>query len=171
MVVTCPPIYLCFAGSKANIHGFVEQHAINTDELLLPLDQYNTFNEFFFRRLKPDARPIDGMDNLSVAVSPADCRMVRPSRFYVWMRVPSVPTCVRVPSSSACLPVRCRRAGPPWLTPLMFGSRDRTSPFKTCVALAKTWPPCLRRAPSASRGLHLRTTTAGTSLSLALLAP
>ena len=34
-----------------------------------------TFNEFFVRELKPDARPIAYMDDDSVAVCAADCRL------------------------------------------------------------------------------------------------
>ena len=63
--------------SKAKIQSFVDQHNLNVKELLLPLDQYSTFNEFFYRRLKPGARPVDAENDPQVAVSPADCRMVR----------------------------------------------------------------------------------------------
>ena len=34
------------------------------------------FNEFFYRKLKPDARPCTAPDNLNIVVSPADCRNV-----------------------------------------------------------------------------------------------
>jgi phosphatidylserine decarboxylase len=34
------------------------------------------FNEFFYRQLKPDARPCTAPENSSIAVSPADCRSV-----------------------------------------------------------------------------------------------
>lgn len=30
------------------------------------------FNEFFYRKLKPDARPVAGPDNPNILVSPAD---------------------------------------------------------------------------------------------------
>jgi phosphatidylserine decarboxylase len=45
-------------------------------EVLLPVDQFKTFNEFFYRQLKPDARPCSAPDNPRIIVSPADCRSV-----------------------------------------------------------------------------------------------
>src|SRR5262245_32408580 len=60
-------------GSKAKIRWFVENHGIDLDEVERPLESYNSFNEFFIRRLKPSARPIDrDPDNL---ISIADCRL------------------------------------------------------------------------------------------------
>jgi phosphatidylserine decarboxylase len=35
-----------------------------------------SFNEFFYRKLKPDARPCTAPDNPNIVVSPADCRSV-----------------------------------------------------------------------------------------------
>jgi phosphatidylserine decarboxylase len=43
-------------------------------EVLLPVEQFKTFNEFFYRQLKPDARPCSAPDNPGIIVSPADCR-------------------------------------------------------------------------------------------------
>lgn len=40
------------------------------DEVLEPLSSFKTFNEFFYRKLKPNARPIP--DDPSILVSPAD---------------------------------------------------------------------------------------------------
>jgi len=62
--------------SKHNIPAFIKTHNLNVDEMLLPVDQYKTFNEFFFRKLKPGARIVDEPDNPKVAVSPADSRMM-----------------------------------------------------------------------------------------------
>jgi len=45
-------------------------------EVLLPLDRFKNFNEFFYRQLKPDARPCSAPDNPRIIVSPADCRSV-----------------------------------------------------------------------------------------------
>lgn len=45
-------------------------------DVLLPVDEFKNFNEFFYRKLKPDARPCTAPDNPSVVVSPADCRSV-----------------------------------------------------------------------------------------------
>jgi phosphatidylserine decarboxylase len=35
-----------------------------------------SFNEFFYRKLKPEARPCTAPDNPAIVVSPADCRSV-----------------------------------------------------------------------------------------------
>lgn len=45
-------------------------------EVLLPLEEFKTFNEFFYRKLKPDARPCSAPNNPKIIVSPADCRTV-----------------------------------------------------------------------------------------------
>lgn len=45
-------------------------------EVLLTMDQFKNFNEFFYRQLKPDARPCSAPDNPRIIVSPADCRSV-----------------------------------------------------------------------------------------------
>lgn len=45
--------------SAGAIRQFIADTGLDTDEILLPLDQFKTFNEFFARQLKPDARPID----------------------------------------------------------------------------------------------------------------
>jgi len=55
--------------------AFVQFHNLNTNEMLEPLDYFKTFNEFFYRKLKPGARSISSEDP-RVAVSPADCRMM-----------------------------------------------------------------------------------------------
>jgi phosphatidylserine decarboxylase len=60
-------------GSKQKIRTFVESHGVNLDELERPIESFNTFNEFFIRRLKPSARPID-RDPMSL-ISIADCRL------------------------------------------------------------------------------------------------
>lgn len=40
-----------------------------------PVESYKTFNEFFYRKLKPGARPIAAADHPDVMVSGADCRL------------------------------------------------------------------------------------------------
>lgn len=45
-------------------------------EVLLPLARFRNFNEFFFRALKPDARPCSAPEDPQVITSPADCRSV-----------------------------------------------------------------------------------------------
>ena len=58
--------------SREKVAPFIERYGINIDEHADAADSYQTFNEFFYRRLKPEARPIfQGQD---VAVFPADGR-------------------------------------------------------------------------------------------------
>jgi phosphatidylserine decarboxylase len=46
------------------------------NEVLNPIVEFKTFNQFFYRKLKPDARPCSAPDNPHIIVSPADCRSV-----------------------------------------------------------------------------------------------
>ncbi|KAK8120740.1 Phosphatidylserine decarboxylase proenzyme 3 [Apiospora kogelbergensis] len=62
--------------SKSDIPGFIEFHNLDMSEVLLPMDQFKNFNEFFYRALKPDARPCSAPDDPNILVSPADCRSV-----------------------------------------------------------------------------------------------
>ncbi|KAG6815105.1 hypothetical protein H0H87_005075, partial [Tephrocybe sp. NHM501043] len=62
--------------SAADIPGFIEFHGLNIEEILDPLDSFKTFNEFFYRKLKPSARPIDSPDDPYRLVSAADCRLM-----------------------------------------------------------------------------------------------
>ncbi|GMK58812.1 hypothetical protein CspeluHIS016_0602540 [Cutaneotrichosporon spelunceum] len=62
--------------SAADIAGFIAFHRLNVNEIADPLDSFKTFNEFFYRKLRPDARPIDEPENPSRLVSMADCRMM-----------------------------------------------------------------------------------------------
>lgn len=45
-------------------------------EVLRPVEEFKNFNEFFYRALKPNARPCSAPDNPHIIVSPADCRSV-----------------------------------------------------------------------------------------------
>lgn len=45
-------------------------------EVKYPVEKFNNFNEFFYRELKPGARPCSAPDNPRIIVSPADCRSV-----------------------------------------------------------------------------------------------
>lgn len=66
--------------SAREIAGFIAFHNLNVDEIRDPLDSYKTFNQFFYRKLKPTARPITEPKNPNRLVSSADCRlMVFPS--------------------------------------------------------------------------------------------
>ena len=72
-------IFSQFYGAKMNnpvsalkILPFLAKYEINVDEFAKSPFDYKTFNEFFFRALKPEARPIAPGDD--VAVFPADGR-------------------------------------------------------------------------------------------------
>ena len=57
--------------SKRNIAQFVEDLGIDMKEAVQPISSFTSFNDFFFRKLKPEARPIgDGL------VSPADAKLI-----------------------------------------------------------------------------------------------
>ncbi|KIY68538.1 hypothetical protein CYLTODRAFT_421485 [Cylindrobasidium torrendii FP15055 ss-10] len=62
--------------SAKDIPAFLNFHSLNVDEILDPLDSFKTFNEFFYRKLKPTARPLDSPGNESRIVSSADCRLM-----------------------------------------------------------------------------------------------
>lgn len=59
--------------SKKNISNFIKQHKIDINEIENPIDSFNSFNEFFIRKLKPIARPIETKPN--ILISPADARL------------------------------------------------------------------------------------------------
>lgn len=59
--------------SRQRIEPFVQQYGLNVSEFANPdLKSYATFNEFFYRKLKSNARPIDTRETM--AVLPADGR-------------------------------------------------------------------------------------------------
>ncbi|GMK59867.1 hypothetical protein CspeluHIS016_0900840 [Cutaneotrichosporon spelunceum] len=63
-------------GVLPHIQSFIKAYAIPLDELLEPdLSKYPTFNSFFSRRLKPDARLVTSPDDCHVLTCPADCRL------------------------------------------------------------------------------------------------
>jgi len=62
--------------SARDIPGFVDFHGLNVDEILDPLDSFKSFNEFFYRKLKPSARPIEKPNDPFRLVSAADCRFM-----------------------------------------------------------------------------------------------
>lgn len=62
--------------SAAEIEGFIAFHQLDMSEVLLPVSEFKSFNEFFYRALKPTARPCSAPDDPRVIVSPADCRSV-----------------------------------------------------------------------------------------------
>jgi phosphatidylserine decarboxylase len=60
--------------SAKHIRPFIDFHQLNMDESLEPVENFKTFNEFFYRKLKKEARPIGEPENPKRAVSAADCR-------------------------------------------------------------------------------------------------
>lgn len=62
--------------SAREIEGFINFHKLNMSEVLRPNSEFKNFNEFFYRELKPDARPCSAPNNPKIIVSPADCRSV-----------------------------------------------------------------------------------------------
>jgi phosphatidylserine decarboxylase len=62
--------------SASQIRDFINFHQLDMSEVLLPLDQFKNFNEFFYRALKPNARPCSAPNEPRIVVSPADCRSV-----------------------------------------------------------------------------------------------
>lgn len=62
--------------SAREILPFIKFHKLDMSEVLEPIENFKTFNQFFYRKLKPGARPCEHPDNPRVIVSPADCRMM-----------------------------------------------------------------------------------------------
>jgi len=58
--------------SRGNVLPFIRDFGLDVNEFADPPESYRTFNEFFFRRLKPGARPVD--PDSAAAVFPADGR-------------------------------------------------------------------------------------------------
>jgi phosphatidylserine decarboxylase len=59
--------------SRHTIAAFIDQYDIDLGEVEVPPGGFGSFNDFFIRRLKPDARPID--PRVSRLISPADSRL------------------------------------------------------------------------------------------------
>lgn len=62
--------------SAAEIQSFINFHQLDMSEVLLPVSEFKNFNEFFYRELKPGARPCSAPDRPEIITSPADCRSV-----------------------------------------------------------------------------------------------
>ena len=58
--------------SSLRIRPFIERYGLDEGEFAEPVDEYNTFNQFFYRKLKPAARPVDAAADS--VVFPADGR-------------------------------------------------------------------------------------------------
>jgi phosphatidylserine decarboxylase len=64
--------YMKRPASTARIRPFIEKYGINTEELAQRVEAYGSFNEFFRRELKPEARPLD--PDAGAVLFPADAR-------------------------------------------------------------------------------------------------
>jgi phosphatidylserine decarboxylase len=60
------------ARSRAKIAPFIAQYGVDPGEFAEAPESYRTFNEFFYRKLKPSARPVD--PHPAAAVFPGDGR-------------------------------------------------------------------------------------------------
>lgn len=58
--------------SRCKIKPFIHTFELDTSEFLDSVDSFNTFNDFFIRRLKPECRPVVTVEN--IAILPADAR-------------------------------------------------------------------------------------------------
>ncbi|PPQ86997.1 hypothetical protein CVT25_009531 [Psilocybe cyanescens] len=63
-------------GSTKEIPAFIEFHGLKMDEILDPLDSFKTFNQFFYRKLKPSARPMECPTDPYRLISAADRRLM-----------------------------------------------------------------------------------------------
>ncbi|TCD65978.1 hypothetical protein EIP91_001970 [Steccherinum ochraceum] len=62
--------------SVKSIPSFIKTYSIKTDELIQPdITAYKTFNDFFSRKLKPEARPIQNVDDPAGICAVADSRL------------------------------------------------------------------------------------------------
>jgi phosphatidylserine decarboxylase len=60
------------ASSRKKIGPFIEQYGVAVDEMADAVESFGSFNEFFYRQLKPEARPVDAAEG--ALVFPADGR-------------------------------------------------------------------------------------------------
>lgn len=58
--------------SRAKVAPFIVDYSVDPGEFADPVESYGSFNEFFYRHLKPAARPVDA--DPGTAVFPADGR-------------------------------------------------------------------------------------------------
>ncbi|KAK9236646.1 phosphatidylserine decarboxylase-domain-containing protein [Lipomyces kononenkoae] len=62
--------------SAKYIKPFIEFYQLDLSEILEPLEEFKTFNQFFYRKLRPGSRPCAAPSQPKIATSPADCRTV-----------------------------------------------------------------------------------------------
>lgn len=58
--------------SRAKVRPFIEEYGVNAGEFLKRPEDFTSFNDFFYRQLKPGARPVDASPDS--VVFPADGR-------------------------------------------------------------------------------------------------
>lgn len=63
--------YMNSKKSVKKIDPFIEQYGIDLNEFIVPKNGFKHFNDFFYRKIKPEARPIE-----SGITSPADGRVL-----------------------------------------------------------------------------------------------
>ncbi|KAF9077969.1 phosphatidylserine decarboxylase-domain-containing protein [Rhodocollybia butyracea] len=93
--------------SAKSIPSFVKTYSLDLNELLEPdITKYSCFNDFFSRKLKPNARPVQKLDNPRGICSAADCRLtVYPTidlakQFWIKGGQFSISTLLQVPTNS-----------------------------------------------------------------------
>ncbi|KAJ6591617.1 phosphatidylserine decarboxylase-domain-containing protein [Mycena vulgaris] len=93
--------------SAASIPSFIATYSLETSELLEPdITKYRTFNEFFSRKLRSDARPVENAADPLAICSAADCRLtVYPTvdlakEFWIKGREFTIPNLLGVPPAS-----------------------------------------------------------------------
>jgi len=93
--------------STKSIPSFIATYSLETSELLEPdITKYKNFNEFFSRKLRPDARPVDNAADPLAICSAADCRLTvyqtvdLAKQFWIKGREFTIPNLLGVPPDS-----------------------------------------------------------------------
>jgi len=68
--------YLDSRESRAVLRHWFTEPDIDMEDFVIPLTGYASFNDFFTRKIKSEARPIASRWNTSVLTSPADCYLL-----------------------------------------------------------------------------------------------
>lgn len=75
--------------SREKIAPFIREYDLDVSDFLSNVDDFENFNEFFFRQLRPEARPIDPNPESSCFLPTGDicaCRIF-PCAMACWSRV------------------------------------------------------------------------------------
>lgn len=92
------------AKTKQKVRPFIETYELDESEFQSDVDDFATFNEFFYRKLKPEARPID--QDTSAVVFPADGRhlcvpdLSKPAGLFVKGEMFDIHTLLKAPELS-----------------------------------------------------------------------